>query len=58
MAESQAPHNLPFHMFDRNFNKLGTGEVTYEGQKLLDLAVIVALVVQERSDEWKEAVAS
>lgn len=45
-------------MFDRNFNKLGTGEVTYEGQKLLDLAVIVALVVQERSDEWKEAVAS
>jgi len=42
--------------FDLNWNKIGRLEITSEGKKLLDIAVITALIVQERSDEGKQAV--
>lgn len=42
--------------FDLNWNKVGRLEITSEGKKLLNIAVITALIVQERSDEGKQAV--
>ena len=42
--------------FDLNWNKVGRLEVTTDGQKMLDIAVITALIVQERSDEEKQMV--
>ena len=42
--------------FDLNWNKVGRLEITSEGKKILDMAVITALIVQERSDEGKQAV--
>jgi hypothetical protein len=42
--------------FNANWNKIGRLEITVEGQRMLDLAVITALMVQERSDEGKRAV--
>ena len=42
--------------FDLNWNKVGRLEITSEGKKTLDLVVITALIVQERSDEQKQAV--
>jgi hypothetical protein len=42
--------------FDRNYSKVGKLEVTSDGQKVLDVAVITALIVQERSDEEKQMV--
>jgi hypothetical protein len=44
--------------FDLNWNKVGRLEITSEGKKLLNIAVITALIVQERSDEGKQAVCS
>jgi Family of unknown function (DUF6593) len=37
--------------FNRNWLKVGRLEVTYAGQKSLDMCVITGLIVQERSDE-------
>jgi hypothetical protein len=42
--------------FDLNWSKVGRLEVTTDGQKMLDVAVITALIVQERSDEERQMV--
>lgn len=42
--------------FDLSWKKLGRLEVTTDGQKMLDVAVVTALIVQERSDEEKQMV--
>jgi hypothetical protein len=39
-----------------HFQKLGNLIITAEGEKLLDIVVTTCLVVQERSDEHKQAV--
>ena len=44
--------------FDLNWNKVGRLEITSEGKNLLDVAVITALIVHERSDEATQAVSS
>jgi len=45
-------HSSWFH-FD--LNKVGRLEITSEGKKMLNVVVITALVVQERSDEDRQA---
>jgi hypothetical protein len=42
--------------FELSGSRLGKLEITYDGLKMLDLVVITALIVQERSDEGKQAV--
>lgn len=42
--------------FTFEWNKVGRLEITSEGKKMLDLVAITALIVQERSDEAKQAV--
>lgn len=42
--------------FDLNWNKVGRLEITSEGKKLSDVAVVTALIVQERSDEARQSV--
>jgi len=41
--------------FDNSWHKVGRLEVMSEGRKLLDLVVITALIMQEKSDEGKQA---
>jgi hypothetical protein len=42
--------------FTFDWTKVGRLEITSEGKQILDIAVITALIVQERSDEAKQAV--
>jgi hypothetical protein len=44
--------------FDLEWNKVGRLEVTSWGQKMLDVTVVTALIVQERSDEERQMVPS
>jgi hypothetical protein len=43
-------------LFDFASHKIGSLIITEEGKKLIDLVVVTALVVQERSDEARQAV--
>ena len=42
--------------FGLNWTKIGRLEITVDGQKMTDVVVVTALIVQERSDEEKQSV--